>query len=126
MIIRTIFYTFWCVLLLYITRSLLKQTYLNFTKFLQKILLFHKDCASSDLSQDPSDKITNYEIWKYSLGSILQFALFKIKIRLLESDQKCLRHGSSTRPLSSLCKRDNTTKKNIYLENRFTIEHWTA
>ena len=39
--------------------------------------------------------------------------LFKIKIRLLESDQKCLRHGSSTKPVLSFCKRDNTTK-NIF------------
>ena len=28
----------------------------------------------------------------------------KIKIKLLQSDQKRLRHGSSTKPLSSLCK----------------------
>ena len=47
----------------------------------------------------------------HSLGSTLQFALFKIKIRLLESDQKCLRHGSRTKPLLSHCKRDDTTKK---------------
>ena len=38
-------------------------------------------------------------------------ALFKIKIRLLESDQKWLRHGSSTKPLLSRCKGDNTSKK---------------
>ena len=47
----------------------------------------------------------------HSHGSTLQFALFKIKIRLLESDQKCLRHGSRTKPLLSHCKRDDTTKK---------------
>ena len=45
----------------------------------------------------------------------LQFALFKIKIRLLESDQKWLRHGSSTMPLLSRCKGDNTSK-NLFLE----------
>ena len=76
-----------------------------------KILLFSEDCASSGLSQDPSDKKASYEIWNYSLESILQFALFKIKIRLLESDQKCLRHGSSTKPLASLCKEITPRKK---------------
>ena len=69
------------------TRSLLKHTDLNRTEFLPKILLFPEDCASSGLSQDPSSKKTIYEIWKYSLWSTLQFALYKIKIRLLESDQ---------------------------------------
>ena len=56
--IRTIFYTFGacCV----ITRSLLKHTDLNITEFLSKILLFPKDCASSDLSQDPSNKKAIY------------------------------------------------------------------
>ena len=49
--IRTIYYTF-CV----ITRSLLKHTDLNITGVLPKILLFPDDCASSSLSQDPSDK----------------------------------------------------------------------
>ena len=90
---------------------LLKHADLNITEFLLKMKLFPEDCASSGLSQDPSHKI-----WKYSLGSILQFALFKIKIRLLESDQMCLRHGSSTKPLFSLCKRDNTPKKNYLSE----------
>ena len=52
--IRTIFYTFWCVL------SLLKHTDLNRTEFLSKILLFPEDCASSGLSQDPSNKKTIY------------------------------------------------------------------
>ena len=94
-----------------ITRSLLKHTYLNITVFLLKILLFPEDCTSSGLLQDPSDKKASYEIWNYSLESTLQFTLFKIIIRLLESDQKCLRHGSSTKPLLSLCKDDNTSKK---------------
>ena len=53
-------------------------------------------------------------MWKYSLGSTLQFALFKIKIRLLESDEKWLRHGSSTKPLLTRCKGDNTSKKLIF------------
>ena len=57
---------------------------------------------------------------------MLQFALFKIKIRLLESDQKCLRHGSNTKPFLSLCKRDNTTKKQFFGKNKFTIELWTS
>ena len=86
-----------------ITLSLLKHTDLNITEFLPKTLLFHEYCASSDLSQDSSVKIANYEIWNYSLGSTLQFSLFKLKIRLLESDQKSLRHGSSTKPHLSLC-----------------------
>ena len=58
--------------------------------------------------------------------STLQFALFKIKIRLLESSQKCLRHGSSTKLFLSLCKRDITTKKLFFLKNKFTIELWTS
>ena len=45
-----------------ITRSLLKHTDLNLTKFLIKILLFPEDCAPSGLSQDPSDKKASYEI----------------------------------------------------------------
>ena len=52
--IRTIFYTFWCVFCYY--TSLLKHTDLNRTEFLSKILLFPEDCASSGLSQDPSNK----------------------------------------------------------------------
>ena len=108
-----------------ITRSLLKHTDLNIMELLPKPLLFHVYCASSDLPQDPSDKIANYEIWNYSFESTLQFALFIIKIRLLESDQKCLCHGSSTKPHLSLCKRDNTTKKIIFWKNKFTIEHCT-
>ena len=44
----------------------------------------------------------------------LQYALFKIKIRLLESDQKWLRHESSTKPLLSRCKGDNNSKKLIF------------
>ena len=39
-----------------ITRSLLKHIDLNITIFLPKILLFPEDCASSGLSQNPSDK----------------------------------------------------------------------
>ena len=108
-----------------ITRSFLKHTDLNVTEFLTKILLFPEDCTCSDLSQDPSYKKANYEIWKYSLVSTLQFAQFKIKIRLLESDHKFLRHGSSTKPILSLCKRDNTTKKQNLGKNKFTIEFWT-
>ena len=99
-----------------VTRSFLKHTDLNITDFLPEILLFPEDCTSSGLSQDPSDKKATYLIWKYSLGSTLQFALLKIKIRLLKSDQKCLRHGTSTKPFLSHCKRDNTTKKTIFLK----------
>ena len=108
-----------------ITRSLLKHTDLNITNFLPKIQLFPEDCASSGLSQAPSDENASYEISNYSLGSTLQFMVFKIKIRLLESDQKCLRHGSSTKPLLSFCKRDNTTKNIFVRKNKFTMEHWT-
>ena len=39
---------------------LLKHTDLNITEFLSKILLFPEDCASSGLSQDPSNKKTIY------------------------------------------------------------------
>ena len=78
-----------------------------------KILLFPEDCASSGLSQDPSDRKASYEILNYFLESTLQFALFKIKIRLLESDQKCLRHVSSTEPLLLLCK-EITPRKHFW------------
>ena len=47
-------------------------------------------------------------------GSTLQFALFKIKIRLLESDQKCLRHGSSTKPFISPVKEITPRKNNFF------------
>ena len=50
----------------------------------------------------------------------------KLKVRLLESDQKCLRHGSSTKSLLSLCKRDNTTKIIFFGKNNYTMEHWTS
>ena len=43
-----------------LTRSLLKHTDLNITEFLSKFLLFPEDCASSGLSQDPSNKKTIY------------------------------------------------------------------
>ena len=56
--IRTIFYTIWCVLCF--TRSFLKHTDLNITEFLPKILLFPEDCTSLGLSQDLSDKKANY------------------------------------------------------------------
>ena len=93
------------------TRSLLKHTDLNITEVLPKILLFPEDCASSWVSQDPSDKKASYEIWNYSLESTLQFALFKIKIRLLESDQKCFSHRSSAKLLILLCKEIAPQKK---------------
>ena len=48
------------------------------------------------------------ELFSWECTSI---CAIKIKTRLLESDQKCLRHGSSIKPLLSLCKRDNTTEK---------------
>ena len=77
-----------------------------------KILLCPEDCASSGLSQDTIDKKSNLlNMETYSQPTLLQFTLFKIKIRLLESDQKCLRHGSNTKPLLSHCKRDYNTKK---------------
>ena len=60
---------------------------------------------------------------KYAPGSTLQIALFKIKIRLLESDQKWLRHGSSTKPLLSRCFFETlshlnviTFRKNLFFE----------
>ena len=54
--LHTLVYVVTCV----ITRSFLKHTDLNITKFLPKILIFPVDCTSSGLSQDPSDKKTNY------------------------------------------------------------------
>ena len=47
--------------------------------------------------------------WGYTSICAIQ-----IKIRLLESDEKWLRHGSSTKPLLSRCKGDNTTKKKFF------------
>ena len=114
-----------------ITQSFLKQSDLNITEFFTRnpIISRRLHIFGSGLPQDPSDKKANYLIWKYSLGSTLQFALFKIKIILLGSDQKCLRHGSSTKPFVSLCKRDNTItprKKHFFFLNKFTIELWTS
>ena len=43
--------------------------------------------------------------WEYT-----SICAFKVKISLLESDQKCLRHGSRTKPLLSHCKRDNNNR----------------
>ena len=54
--IRTIFYTFWCVLCYYTV--IIKAHRSGITDFLSKILLFPEDCASSGLSQDPSNKKT--------------------------------------------------------------------
>ena len=53
--------------------------------------------------------------------SPLQFALFEIKIGLLESGQKCLRHRSSTKPLLSLCihKKKHFDKNNDVMHNIF-------
>ena len=51
--LRTIFYTIWCMLCY--ARSFLKHTDLNITEFLPKIILFPEDCTSSGLSQNPSD-----------------------------------------------------------------------
>ena len=48
------------------------------------------------------------------LGEHFNLRYSKYKIRLLESDQKCLRHEISTKPLLSLCKGDNTTKKYFF------------
>ena len=103
-----------CFVLLLITRSLLKHTNTNITEFLTIILLFPEDCASSGLSQDPPDK--KKQFIKYGiilLGVHFNLRYSKYKIRLLESDQKCLRHGSSTKPLLSPLNRDNITK-NIF------------
>ena len=121
---RTFFYTIGvcCV----ITRLFLKHTDFNITEFLPKILIFPEDYTSSGLSQDPSDKKKILNMEMFSWECTLQFALFKIKIRLLESDQKCLRHESSTKPFLSLCKSDNTTKKQSLGKNKFTIELWTS
>ena len=94
-----------------ITRSLWKHPDLTITEFLPKPYYFLKIVHLLVYRMTHLVKKTSYEIWNCSLGSTLQFALFKIKIRLLESDQKYIRHGSSTKPLLSLCKRDNTTEK---------------
>ena len=58
--LRTIFYTIWCVLCYYTVIFKAYRFISVITEFLPKILLFPKDCTSSDLSQDPSDKKENY------------------------------------------------------------------
>ena len=65
-----------------ITRSLLKHTDLNITEFLSKILLFPEDCASSGLSQDPSNN--KKKIIKY--GNILLGVHFNLRYSKLTSD----------------------------------------
>ena len=68
--IRTISYTLLCVLCYYTV--IIYHTDLNITEFLSKILLFTEDCASSDLSQDPSKKnnLLNMEIFSWEYTSI--------------------------------------------------------
>ena len=57
--LRTIFYTIWCVLCYYTVifkaYRLYADTDLNITELLPKTLLFPENCTSSGLSQDPSD-----------------------------------------------------------------------
>ena len=55
--LRTVFYTIWCVLCYYTV--IFKHTDLNITEFFPNILLFPEDCTSSGLSH-PSDKKANY------------------------------------------------------------------
>ena len=64
---------------------------------------------------DPSDKKASYEIWNYSLRSSLQFALFKIKIRLLESDHNAYVMGVVQNHFYHSMK-EITQRKNIFLE----------
>ena len=56
--IRTIFSTHFGAYVLCYYTGIIKD--LNITEFLSKILLFPEDCASSSLSQDPSNKKTIY------------------------------------------------------------------
>ena len=56
--LRTIFYTIWCVLCYYTV--IFKAYRFKYTEFLPKILLFPEDCTCSGLSQDPSDKKEDY------------------------------------------------------------------
>ena len=108
-----------------ITQSLLNHTDFNITDFFIKVLLFPEDCVSSGLSQDPSDKKASYEIWNYSLRSSLQFALFKIKIRLLESDHNAYVMGVVQNHFYHSIK-EITQRKNNFWKNIFTMEHWTS
>ena len=71
----------------------------NISVYLPKITLFLKDCATWSLSRVLSDRKSIYKI-KYSHRSALQFALFQIKIRLLERDQKRLRPNNRVRRLT--------------------------
>ena len=72
--LRTIFYTIWCMLCYYTV--ILKHTDLNITEFLPKILLFPEDCTSLGLSQDQSDKkakLLNMEVFSWEYTSICAF-----------------------------------------------------
>ena len=64
--IRTIFYTIWCVLYYYTV--ILKHIDLNVTEFLPKIQLFPEDCTSSGLSQD--SQLLNMVIFSWEYTSI--------------------------------------------------------
>ena len=57
------------------------HTDLNITEFLSKILLFPEDCASSGLSQDPSNK---KQFIKY--GNNLLGVHFNLRYSKLKSD----------------------------------------
>ena len=65
-----------------IARSLLKNTDLNITECLTKILLFPEDCASLGLSQDLSDK--KKQFIKY--GNIPLGEHFNLRYSKLKSD----------------------------------------
>ena len=86
------------------------HTDLNITDFLTEIPRFLEDCASYGLSQDLSDKKKLIKYGNILLGEHFNLRYSKLKSDKLESDQKCLRHGISTKPRLSLCKGDNTTK----------------
>ena len=69
--LRTIFYTIWCVLCYHTV--MFKAYRFNITEFLPNILLFPEDCTSSGLSQDPSDKkskLLNMEKFSWEYTSI--------------------------------------------------------
>ena len=74
--IRTVFYTIWCVMCYYTVIFKAYNTYLNIIEFLPKILLFPEDCTSSGLIKK--------QIIKY--GNILLGVHFNLRYSKLKSD----------------------------------------
>ena len=115
LMLRTIFYTIWCVLCYYTVIFKPYRFKYNWI-FYQKSYYFPK---IAHVRVYHRTHLIQKQIIKY--GNIILGVLFNLRYSKLKS-----RHGSSTKPLLSCCKRDNTTKKTFFLKNKFTIELWTS